>query len=69
MTTTLRIFFREAVGLLVDNDVVFESITDSDFFEGFCHHTSYLVSNFPWLECSSEATKLGAQEDTESLTL
>ena len=40
-------FFKEAVGLLVNNEVVFESITDSDFFGGFCHHTPYLVSNFP----------------------
>lgn len=35
MTTTLRIFFEEAVGLLVDIEVVFESITGSDFLEGF----------------------------------
>lgn len=32
MTTTLRIFFEETVGLLVDIEVVFESITGSHVF-------------------------------------
>lgn len=47
MTTTLRIFFQEAVGLLVDIEVVFESFHRLRFFGGVLSSYSVLGFKFP----------------------